>query len=125
MSIPNDHPALIRRLRLFILAAALAGAIAAQFYGGWHWSAGFILGALASYYNFQNLSHIVNALGTSQSTGGMGAAAWILSHFIVLTLGAFVILKFTQISVNAAFVGLFVSVAAVIVEAIFELTYER
>jgi hypothetical protein len=125
MSIPNDHPALIRRLQKFILAIGAAGAIAAHIYGGWRWSSGFALGAAASYYNFHNLHRIVNALGTPRSTGGLGAAAWILFRFIMLVLGAFVILKFTQISVNAVFTGLFASVAAVILEAIFELTYER
>jgi hypothetical protein len=125
MSIANDHPALIRRLQWFLLAVALAGAIVEQILFGWRGSAGFAIGAAASYYNFRNLHNIVNTLGAPRSTGGMGAAAWILFRFIVLILGAFVILKFTQISVTAAFTGLFVSVGAVILEAIFELTYER
>jgi hypothetical protein len=125
MSIANDHARLIRRLQMFLGAVAVAGAIAAQIYGGWRWSTGFLLGAAGSYLNFRNLHNIVNGLGTPGSTGGMGAAAWILFRFIVLVLGAFVILRFTQISVHAAFTGLFASVGAVVLEAIFELTYER
>ncbi|MCU1257311.1 MAG: synthase subunit [Bryobacterales bacterium] len=125
MSIANDHARLTRRLQRFLLCVAALGLIAAQIYGGWRCSAGFLLGAIASWWNFRNLHNIVNALGTANSTGGLGAAAWILFRFIVLVLGAFVMLRFTQISVYAAFTGLFVSVGAVILEAIFELTYER
>ncbi len=125
MSTPNDHPRLIRRLQIFLLWATIAGALGAQIFGGWRWSLGFLLGAAASYANFRNLHSIVNAVGTPRSTGGLGAAAWILFRFIVLVLGAFVILKFTKISLYAAFTGLFCSVAAVVLEAVFELTYER
>lgn len=125
MSIPSDHAALIRRLQWFLLAVAVAGTVAAQLFCGWRWSTGFLIGAVASYYNFRSLHNTVNALGTLQSTGGLGAAAWILFRFILLVLGAFVILKFTQISMYAALAGLFVSVGAVVLEAIFELTYER
>ena len=125
MSAPSDYAALIRRLQQFLLAAAIAGSACAQLYGGWRWSTGFLIGALASYFNFRNLHGIVSSLGTPRSTGGLGAAAWILFRFIVLVAGAFVILKFTQISVTAASIGLFTSVGAVVLETIFELTYER
>lgn len=125
MPAPSDNARLVRRLHGFLLFTALAGTVAAHLRGGWRLSLGFLLGATASYWNFRNLLHIVNALGTPRSTGGLGAAAWILFRFIVLVLGAFVILKFTQINVYAAFTGLFASVGAVVLEAIFELTYER
>ncbi len=125
MSIANDHAGLIRRLQRLLIAVGIVGAIVAQIHGGWRWSSGFLIGAVASYANFGNLSRIVNNLGTPRSTGGMGAAAWILFRFLVLVPGVFVILKFTQISMYAALMGLFAPVGAVVLEGIFELTYGR
>ena len=55
----------------------------------------------------------------------LGAVAWTLFRFIILVLGAFVILKWTKISLPAACFGLFLSVGAVVLEAIFEMTYAR
>ena len=110
--------------RLIALLAML-GTGCAALYGGWPWAAGFLIGAFASWWNFQNLNRIVNGLGTPESSGKLGAFAWILFRFVVLALGAFVIIRFTQISVNAAFIGLFVSVGAVILEMLFEPTYAR
>ena len=86
---------------------------------------GFALGALASFWNFRRLHAVVNLLGTPDSTGLLGAIAWMLFRFVILVTGAFVILKFTKISLPAASAGLFLSVGAVVLEAIFELKYER
>lgn len=94
-------------------------------YSGWSGAIGFAIGALASWWNFRRLRALVELLGTSSSTGLPGVLAWTLFRFTVLVAGAFVILKFTKISLPAACFGLFLSVGAVVLEAIFELTYER
>jgi len=44
---------------------------------------------------------------------------------LLLGLGAYAILKFSEISLTAALVGLFVSTAAVILEILIELIYAR
>ena len=46
-------------------------------------------------------------------------------RYILLGGGAYVILKYSAISLPAALAGLFVSVAAVIAEILFELAYAR
>ena len=46
-------------------------------------------------------------------------------RYVLLGGGAYVILKYSAISLPAALAGLFVSVAAVIVEILFELAYAR
>ena len=114
-----------RRVEKFIGGLALAGAVAAVFFGGWQAAAGFLLGAVFSWWSYRSLARVVGMLGTEESTGRMGAFAKMLFRWIVLVLGAFVIMRFTRINLLAAFGGLFVSAAAVVLEAIFELTYAR
>ena len=116
---------MIGRLHFFLALLAAFGTVAFGAYRGWEWAAGFAIGALVSYWNFRRLHAFVNLLGTPASTGLLGAIAWMLFRFLVLVAGAFVILKFTKISLTAASVGLFLSVGAVILEAIFETTYGR
>jgi hypothetical protein len=120
-----DYPRLKQRLGKIIVVVAIAGTALAGLRGGWTWAAGFLIGSIASYFNFRNLLRIVESLGSHQSTGRLGAFAWILFRLILLVGGAFVIIKLTRINIIAAFAGLFVPVAAVILEAIFELTYAR
>ena len=111
------------RLAKIMAALTVIGTALAWLRGGWTWALGFFLGAAASYLNYRNLVQIVRALGTPRSSCRMGAFAWLLFRLILLVAGAFVIIKFTQINVYTAFAGLFVSVAAVILEAILEITY--
>jgi hypothetical protein len=120
-----DFPRLSSRLSRFIVAIAIAGSALAGLLGGWTWAAGFFLGAAASYLNFRNLIRVVAALGTPESSGRIGAFGWMLFRLILLFAVAFVMIKFTRINIFAAFAGLFAPVAAVILEAILELTYAR
>jgi hypothetical protein len=46
-------------------------------------------------------------------------------RYLLLGLGAYAILKFSEISLMAALVGLFVSTGAVILEILIELIYAR
>jgi hypothetical protein len=120
-----DPDVLARRMLRFIVILAAIGTGFAGLYGGWSWAAGFLIGAAASWWNFRNLTRVVAGLGSPASTGTLGAFAWLLFRFIALALGAFVIIRFTQINLKAAFAGLFIPVGAVILETIFELTYAR
>jgi len=115
----------IRRLHWFLVILACAGTLGFGVYWGWPGASGFAIGAFASWWNFRRLRALVELLGTHASTGMPGAIAWTLFRFILLVVGAFVILKFTKISLPAACFGLFLSVGAVLMEAIFELTYAR
>jgi ATP synthase I chain len=120
-----DFPRLSSRLSRFIVAIAIAGSALAGLLGGWTWAAGFFLGAAASYLNFRNLIRVVAVLGKPESSGRIGAFGWMLFRLILLFAVAFVMIKLTRINIFAAFAGLFAPVAAVILEAILELTYAR
>jgi len=96
--------------------------------GGWRGASGFLLGGLISYLNFRWLKRTVDSLG--QAAGGKkppraSVAVFLGLRYLLLGLGAYAILKFSEISLTAALVGLFVSTAAVILEILIELIFAR
>ncbi len=113
-----------QRISKAMFAIGAGGVIAATAYGGWRWGAGFAAGAAASWLNFHWLKKIVDALGSSRPTRKRVAVLAGL-RYALLGGGAYVILQYSSISLTAALFGLFVAVAAVIVEICFELVYAR
>ncbi len=112
------------RLGRWMLLVAVLGCGVAEWRGGWRWSLGFLLGAAASYWNFRAIGKIVDRLMPGAGSGGKPRGRGIvrvLLRFLVLALGAFAILRYSEVSVRAALIGLFVSAAAVILEIVFEL----
>ena len=116
--------AALARIGKAMFAISAGGTIAATAWRGWTWGAGFAVGAAASWLNFRWLKQIVNALGDSRPTRKRVAVLAGL-RYALLGGGAYVILRYSSVSMTAALVGLFVSVAAVIVEICFELVYAR
>jgi len=115
----------IARLTLGLGAAGTLGVLALA---GWRGAGGFLLGALASYLNFRWLRRLVNALGAAAAEGAPPrprAAVFLGLRYLLLAVGAYVILKSSVLSLEAALAGLFVSVAAVVLEILFELVYAR
>src|SRR5262245_21671575 len=98
-----------------MLALAAGGTILAYASGGWRGSAGFLLGAAVSAVNFRWLKRVVDALGGVRPARKRVAILAGLRYGL-LGAGAYAILKYSSISAWAALVGLFVSVAAVIIE---------
>jgi hypothetical protein len=113
--------------RISRLTLAITGAGAAIYFAmaGWRGGCGFLLGAIVSYLNFRWLKRTVNALG--ETAGGKPPRAWVAVvlglRYLLLGLGAYAIVRFSEISLTAALVGLFVSTAAVILEILIELIY--
>ncbi len=113
----------MRRTAGLILAFAAAGTAATFAWRGWTWAAGFALGAAASWLNFRWFKQVADAFGGKRPRllmMGFGAL-----RYLLLAAGAYVILRFTPVSLPAALAGLFVAVAAVIVVAVLELAYAR
>lgn len=104
---------------------AAAGALACWAIAGWRWAAGFLLGSAISLVNYRGMRKLVENLG-GQSAGTRITVAGGLRfalRFLVLGGAAYVILRYTSISVLAVLAGLFVLIAAVFVEAAFEIFY--
>ena len=115
----------VGRIIRLTLVLTLCGSAIYFAIGGWRGGLGFLLGGMISYLNFYWLKRTVYALG--QAAGGKPprarVAVFLGLRYLLLGLGAYVILKFSEISLTAVLVGLFVSTAAVILEILIELIY--
>ena len=109
------------RIFKVMLAIAGAGTLVALVWRGWSVGAGFALGSAISWINFRWLKHAVDGLGGKRASTRL---AW-LAGFRYLLLGgaAYVILRYSSISLGATLAGLFVSITAVIAEIFFEVIY--
>jgi hypothetical protein len=111
------------RIRNVIFAFAVGGIAVVFAWRGLAWAAGFALGAAVSWLNFRWLKQIVDLLGSDRAK--RRTAVKFGARYLLLGAGAYVILKYSFISHPAALAGLFVSVAAVIVEILYQLVYAR
>ena len=112
------------RIHKMIFAIASGGVILAMAARGWTWGAGFLLGTAASWLNFRWLKQMVDALGETRPTRKRVAVLAGL-RYAILGGGAYVILRYSSISVPAALMGLFAPIAAVIAEIVIQLVYAR
>ena len=103
--------------------SAPAGAIALLAWRGWSWGAGWAIGTAVSALNFRWLKQLTEAIGGQAAKPRK--AVFLGMRYVLLGGGAYVILKYSAISLPAALSGLFVSVAAVILEILLELAYAR
>jgi hypothetical protein len=116
--------AALRRIARATLALAAAGCVVCLMLRGWTWAAAYLLGSAASYLNFRWLKRLVDALGAAASRKPSPRfAIFIGLRYLLLAAAAYVIVNFTSLSLPAALIGLFVPVAAVILEILFELIY--
>ena len=117
----------IERIFRFTRALTVFGAAVYLTAVGWRGGLGFLLGGLISYLNFRWIKRTVYALG--EQAGGKqaraGMAVFLGLRYLLLGLGAYAILKFSEISLTAALVGLFAPAAAVVLEILIELIYVR
>jgi hypothetical protein len=117
----------VGRIVHLTLALTVLGAAVYFVKAGWRGGCGFLLGGLISVLNFHWIKRTVYALG--EAAGGKPprarVAVFLGLRYVLLGLGAYVILKFSEISLQAALVGLFVPAAAVILEILIELIYAR
>jgi hypothetical protein len=113
----------VARIWNLIWAIGAAGAVALVAWRGWWWGAGWVIGTAVSALNFRWLKQLVLAIGGEAAKPRK--AVFLGMRYVLLGGGAYVILRFSAISLPAALSGLFVSVAAVIVEIILELAYAR
>ena len=120
---PDDgfYERVTSRIFRVTLAIAATGSLVALLWLGWASGAGFALGAAISWVNFRWLKHAVDGLSGQRAPSRLA----VLAGFRYLLLGgaAYVILRYSSISLRATLAGLFVSVTAVIVEIFFEVVY--
>jgi hypothetical protein len=114
----------IWRIRLTITVLSVGGSLAALMWGGVAAGAGFAVGAAVSSLNFRWLHHVVDTIGGKRRARARTAVLAGL-RYLLLGAGLYVIVRFFRINVLAGLLGLFVSVAAVILEMLYQLVYAR
>src|ERR1700676_909581 len=106
------------RIMRLTLALIVLGAAVYFVKAGWRGGCGFLIGGLISYLNFRWIKRTVYALG--EAAGGKppraSVAVFLGLRYLLMGAGAYAILKFSEISLIAALVGLFVPTGAVILE---------
>ena len=113
----------LERMSKCMFALAAGGALALLVWQGWTWSLGWLMGCTASMLNYHWLRRVTDALGSSSAKDRKAVLLGL--RYVLLGGGSYVILKYTAISLPAALAGLFVPVAAVIIEILIELVYAR
>jgi hypothetical protein len=109
-----------------MVALTVTGALAAGVYGGAAWAGGFLIGALFSALNFWFWHRLVARLGESSPSAGAssgGSAVLFGARYFLFVAAAYVILQYFGASLLAALTGIFVAVAAVLIEVFLELIY--
>ena len=114
------------RIRNFMLVLAPIISVATWFRFGFRAAAGFLLGCVIAYLNFQWLKSGVSRLAdkvtnTSRPQSGKGIIARFLFRYVLLGLAAYVILTSFPASLRGLFAGLFLPVGAIACEAVYEL----
>jgi hypothetical protein len=115
-----------QRIRNFMLILAPFCCAAAWLRFGPRAAAGFLLGCVIAYLNFQWLKSGVSGLAdnvtnTSRSQSGRGIIARFLLRYALLGIAAYAILTSFPGSLRGLFAGLFLPVGAIICEAVYEL----
>ena len=111
-----DH-ALTRLSRMSVMLA-LAAVVVMTFIEGWRGALGATGGALFSLGSLHRWKRVAGALGSSSKTRLRVA---VLTTYTILSASVFVIIRYFGVSARSVVAGLFVSMAAVIVEIVYEL----
>ena len=105
----------------YVIAAG--GTLGLLAWRGWKWGVGFAMGCAISGLNFHWLKHLTVNLGTSDAKPRMAVLLGL--RYLLLGGCSYAILKYSEISLPAFFWGLFIAVAAVIIEILCELLYAQ
>src|ERR1044072_9433999 len=113
----------VGRMHVSMAAMSIAGVLGLMVWSGWRWGLGFALGAAASWLNFLWLKKLVDSFGQPAAGKRLKnrTAVFLGLRYALLAAAGYGILRFSEISLTAALVGLFVSAAAVILEILSQL----
>ena len=115
----------LSRIRRMMLVLAPLFVAAAWWKFGLRPALGLAFGCAIAYLNFHWLKRVIagfadRATGTASSETGQGIVFRFLFRYVLMALGAYVILTVSPASLNGLLAGLFLPVAAIACEAIYE-----
>lgn len=108
-----------------MLWITIAGSLTAAWQSGWATALGFLIGAAVSAINFRWLHHLADSLDAAAPQPRKGLKLLLPLRYVLFAAAGYVIVKYFKVNILAALVGLFVAVAAVLVEIVYELVYAR
>jgi hypothetical protein len=116
----------LHRIRRYMIVLAPLLVAAAWWKFGVRPAAGFAFGCVIAYVNFHWLKRVIagfvdRASGAATSQSGQGIVFRFLLRYFLMALGAYVILTVSPASLNGLLAGLFLPVAAIGCEAVYEL----
>lgn len=117
----NTYRRALERMTRLTAALGVAGTITALIWRGPRAGAGFLAGAIISFFNLRWWIGLAGAIGSSAKPPLRGSAALLGLRYLAAAGAIYVIVKFLEISLTAVLAGLFVCVAAVIAEILYEL----
>ncbi|MGH9500638.1 MAG: ATP synthase subunit I [Terriglobales bacterium] len=117
--------AVTRIPRFMVLLAVLFG-VAAWLQFGWRIAVGFACGCAIAYLNFYWLEKVVNAMADRATRSGKpqssaGVVFRFLLRYFLMALAAYAIFSVSPASLYGLFAGLFLPVAGIACEAVYEL----
>ncbi len=115
----------VHRIYHHVVWLGIGGTIIAAWQGGMPWGVGFLIGATASALNFRWLHHMVDSIGPTRKKPGKALGFLLVSRYVLFGVAGYVIVRYFKVDIMAVLVGLFVAVAAVMVEILYELLYAR
>jgi hypothetical protein len=114
----------LRRLDKIAIAVAAAAVLFFAWRDGFNGAFACGVCAAGSVYNLRRLKAIAAGVGGGQSSGAPSAIG-LGFRYLILGGACFVIIRFFEAGIAAIFAGLFVSVAAVVIEILYELVFSR
>lgn len=122
---PSFYDRALRRIVWMGAALAIAGTVYVAARYGLRSGAGFLAGAALSLLNFHGLRRVVEGLSGAKSAGFRASPVFWTFRYGVLFAVGYAIFKVLEISAAPILAGLFVAVAAIILELLYEITYAR
>jgi hypothetical protein len=115
----------VGRIRHIMLAVTAVATISAAYIWGWRIALGVLLGCIVSYANFSWLERALTALADRITVAGSkvsstGTVFRFLLRYAFIGVGAYVIFRGSPGSLYGFLGGLFLTVAAILCEAVYE-----
>ena len=114
----------VQRVNGIMAVLAVIGIVAAGAFWGVAGAVGFAGGCVVSFLNFRWMSRMVLAIGAPEADSKKRLPLVLLSgRYLLFAAIGYVIFRYSQVGFLAALAGCFIQIAAVILEAFYELIY--
>jgi hypothetical protein len=117
---PDFYQGAMARIVRLIFAIGLLGTVIAAVKFGIRSGSGFAAGVLMSLFSFHTFRGVADSLGGAGNRRAAAFASLFVMRFGLIGGAIYVIVNYLEVSLMALLAGLFVSVAAVLVEILYE-----